>query len=269
MKLSVLISVYHAEKAEFFKRALESIWDEQTLKPDEIVLVEDGSLTPELYAEIESAKSRMPITSVQLKTNVGLGDALREGIKFCKGEFIARMDTDDISRPNRFKTQMDFLTNNPEFDIVGSWIGEFESDENIIVSHRKTPQKHDDILKFAKKRNPMNHVTVIFRASAVIKAGSYVKSLGFEDYDLWVRMLQQGSLFANIEQDLVAVRIGNGLIGRRRGLFYAANELKFQNQLRKYGFISVTNYLMNVAVRLSSRMMPPYVLRFVYKIIRS
>ena len=128
MDFSVLMSVYYKENPEFLKRAFESIWDLQTLKPSQIVLVEDGPLSDGLYAEIKRQKELLKdkLTVVSLEKNVGLGVALAEGLKACKYDIVARMDGDDVADQDRFLTQIDFLKTNPDISIVGSYISEFE-----------------------------------------------------------------------------------------------------------------------------------------------
>ena len=142
MKFSVLMSIYNKEKPEYFNRAMQSIWDEQTVKPDEIVLVQDGKLTDELYNSIEQWKEKLKkiFKTIPLEVNVGLGDALNIGIKHCNFELIARMDTDDISLPNRFEKQLKVFENK-NIDICSTWVSEFEDDENKIISYRKLPEK--------------------------------------------------------------------------------------------------------------------------------
>lgn len=172
MNFSVLISIYHKEEAKYFNRAMQSIWDEQSVKPDEIVLVQDGKLTDELYRFIDEWKSKLGdvLKIIPLEQNVGLGDALNEGIKHCNYELIARMDTDDISLADRFEKQLKVFENS-DIDISSSWVSEFDSDEKKIVSYRKIPEKHDEIVSYSKMRNGVNHPAVMYKKSVVEKAG--------------------------------------------------------------------------------------------------
>lgn len=258
MDFSVLISVYHKENPEFLKRAFESIWDLQSLKPSQIVLVEDGPLTDDLNAEIQRQKELLGerLTVVSLEKNVGLGVALAEGLKACKYDLVARMDGDDIADKDRFLNQIDFLKANPDISVVGSFISEFEGNERNIYAYRTPPATHADIYNFAKKRNPINHMTVMFKKDAVMSVGGYMPFMGFEDYYLWVRMLKQGLLFANIPKYLVNARAGLAMVGRRGGLKYAISEYRLQKEFFRLGFINFGEFLFNTSIRFLSRIVP-------------
>ena len=209
MNFSVLMSIYKKEEPKYFNRAMQSIWDEQTVKPDEIVLVQDGPLTDGLHKAIDEWKAKIGevFKTVPLEKNVGLGDALNAGIKHCSYELIARMDTDDISIPNRFEKQLKAFENN-YIDICSSWVSEFDSDENEIISYRKLPEKHNEIIVYSKMRSPINHPAVMYKKSIVEKAGGYKHMLWMEDYYLWARMLLSGAKFYNIQEPLVNMRAG-------------------------------------------------------------
>ncbi len=167
MNFSVLISVYYKEKPEYLEDAINSIFN-QTLLPKEVILVEDGKLTDELYAVINILKEKYhEIKTVRLKENQGLGSALNEGLKYCSYDIVARMDSDDISMPNRFRLQIDFLENHPDIDIISGWIDEFYGNKENIISTRKIPEEHNDIVKFGKSRNPINHPATMFRKSII------------------------------------------------------------------------------------------------------
>jgi glycosyltransferase involved in cell wall biosynthesis len=270
MKFSVLISVYKKEKAEFFERALESIYDEQVLKPEQIVLVEDGELSEELYSVVDDFKARLGdiLCVVSLKENVGLGDALNEGLKYCKYEYVARMDSDDVSLPNRFLKQIEFLKQNPDVDVLGSWIGEFEDDESNIIYERKLPELHESLVKYAKSRCPLNHVSVVYKKKKVQQAGLYDGFLGIEDYYLWAKLILGGSKFHNIQESLVSVRAGDNMFDGRGGLKYALMEIKLFNTFFKMGFINVLEYLKILPIKTFARLSPGFVRRFMYKISR-
>ena len=226
MNFSVLIAVYQKENPDFLKLALESIWFQQTLQPSEIVLVCDGPLTEELNQVIEVFKLSAPLKVCTLNKNSGLGFALSEGLDLCSNEIIARMDSDDISVPDRFEKQIKFMTNHPEIDISGTNIAEFKESTDKICSYRRLPSRFNDIIQFAKRRNPLNHMTVIFRKTAVMNAGNYQPFYGYEDYYLWIRMLQNGSIIGNIPENLVLARIGNRMHSRRQGFKLFRQELK-------------------------------------------
>jgi glycosyltransferase involved in cell wall biosynthesis len=264
------MSIYHKEKAQYFDRAMQSIWDEQSIKPNEIVLVEDGKLTDELYETIGKWKNKLGkvLKIILLEQNVGLGKALNIGLENCSYDIVARMDTDDISLSHRFEKQIRFMEENHHIDLLSSWIGEFENDEEDIISYRKVPQTHDEIKKFAKKRNPINHPCVVYRKQAVINAGNYQDMIGFEDYYLWVRMLINGSKAANLQEPLLNMRAGFHILERRGGFEYIKNEIKYQNKLKEIGFINSFEYLRNIATRITVRILPKNIRGLAYSLIR-
>ena len=269
MDFSILISIYHKEKSEYFNRAMQSIWDEQSIKANEIVLVEDGELTHELYEVIKLWKENLgdSFKTISLEKNVGLGDALNIGLQNCNYEIVARMDTDDIAHPQRFEKQLEVFKNS-DSDICSSWVSEFDEDEKSIVSFRKVPQEHIAIVAFAKKRNPINHPAVMYKKCMVENAGGYKKMMWFEDYYLWIRMMLNGAKFLNIQEPLVNMRAGYGQLERRSGFKYAIEEYKFQRAIFSLGFISKKEFVQNITIRFSSRIVPKFLVKKVYKILR-
>lgn len=268
-KFSVLMSIYQKEKAEYFDRAMLSIWDEQTIKPNEIILVQDGKLTNELYSSIESWKNKLGeiLKIISLEKNVGLGDALNIGLKNCSYEIVARMDTDDISLPNRFEKQLKTFETY-EIDICSSWVSEFEGDEKNIISYRQVPELQADIVNYFKMRNGINHPAVMYKKAIVEKSDGYQKMIGFEDYFLWARMIMNGARFYNIQEPLVHMRAGYNQLERRSGFKYAIEEIKFLDKLRKMGFLNTFEFTRNVTIRFSARLMPKKMLQQLYKLIR-
>lgn len=263
---SVLISVYKKEKAEYLKRALQSVIN-QTLKPTEIVIVKDGPLTKELDDCIEDFQKQNSklFKILSFKENRGLGLALRDGVKACKYEYIARMDSDDISKPDRCEKQFNYLQKHPETALLGTWITEFSKDENKPDTVTKLPCTHQEIIKFAKRRNPFRHVTVVFKKTAVIQSGNYRDFLWFEDYDLFVRMLQKGYIAANIPEYLVNVRADKDMFARRGGWQYLKQDYRFQKLLLKTKFIGKTDFLINITIRSIVRLIPNKVRSYLYK----
>lgn len=260
MQFSVLISVYSKERADYLALSLKSITSDQTLMPYEIILVKDGPLTPELDSVCEKYVNLYPdiLKIVALPENVGLGNALNEGLKHCSNDLVARMDSDDISKPNRFARQIEVFGNNPDLDIVSAWIEEFEFefDSANAVSVKKLPEDHFSIFKYAKKRCPINHPVVMFKKSEVILAGGYLDMHLYEDYYLWVRMLMGGSKFYNIQESLLSFRFSTETIKRRGGIKYANTEIKFFRELRRVGLINYTEYLKAIFIRVVARVIP-------------
>ena len=265
IQFSVLISVYKKEKPEYLKTALQSIIN-QTLKPTEIVIVKDGLLTKELDDCIKKYENKYPELTkiVAFRENRGLGLALRDGVTACKYDYIARMDSDDIAKPDRFAKQFQYLKQHPETALLGTWITEFSKDENKPDTLTELPCTHQGILKYAKKRNPFRHMTMLLKKEAVIKAGNYRDFLWFEDYDLWVRMMKKGYIAANIPEYLVSVRADEEMFARRGGWRYLKQDLKFQQWLLNVKFITAFEFLINITVRVIVRIMPNKLRKIIY-----
>ncbi len=265
MNFSVLLSVYSKEQPIFLRQCLESIF-QQTSLPTEIVLVEDGPLPQELSQVIKVYAAKYPeLKTVSLPVNQGLGKALNEGLKHCSYDLVARMDTDDISKPDRFEKQLKVFQQHPEIDVCGAWIDEFEEDISNVISVRKLPEHHSEIYSFAKLRNPINHPVVMFRKQAVIDAGGYMHLPLFEDYYLWVRMLLNGSKFYNIQESLLYFRFSPDMFKRRGGWRYIGYECRFLNLVRKMGFISFLQFVKNILMRFIARVIPHSLRSILYK----
>jgi len=203
-----------------------------------------------------------------LRENVGLGDALRVGLEKCQYELVARMDTDDISHPSRFEKQIDYLLEHPEIDILGSDVLEFDQDPLKPIARKSVPSKHDQLLKYARSRNPFNHPSVIYKRSKVLKVGNYQKFIGFEDYYLWVRMLLSGCQGANYPEPLVLMRSGLDMLGRRGGWSYLVDDFLFQYKLYQLKFVGRGQWMKNLCIRIPVRLLPVYFRRWIYKSIR-
>ena len=239
MNYSVLMSVYKNEKVAYFIQAVDSLLH-QTIPPEQIVLVRDGEVYEELQGIIDQYVTNHPtlFTYLPLEQNGGLGNALRHGLTYCRNELVGRMDTDDISVPDRFERQLAFMKAHPDVDIVGGNISEFVNDPEKIAQYRIVPQSHKEISAYLKSRSPFNHVTVMFKKSALEKANSYESFYLFEDWYLWVKLYLAGAIFANINAVLVNVRISD-MANRRGGMKYyrsCARLLKYMRQNRVIGF---------------------------------
>lgn len=261
---SVLMSVYEKESAEFLKQSIESILG-QTICPNDFVIVCDGPLTKELYEVLDKVKKEKGelFQIVRFPHNRGLGCALREGLLYCKNEFVARMDSDDISVTNRCELQLEAIVRE-QADIVGGWVEEFEKEPSEHGAVRRVPEKNEEIVRYARKRNPFNHPTVMFRKEAVIKAGNYQPCRGFEDYHLWIRMLNGGCRGYNIPGVLVHMRGGKGMYQRRGGFGYLRDMAAFQNFMRKSGYIGNLEFAAAVAKRGMVSLVPSKMRQFIY-----
>lgn len=266
MSFSVLMSLYIKEKPEYARACFESLLN-QTVKADEWVIVEDGPLTGELYALLEEFQNNNPnlIKRVPLQENKGLGLALQEGILHCSNELVARMDTDDICRPDRFEKQLAEFEKDPDLDICGSHILEFEDNIENILARRTVPVSHEAIREYQKRRDSFNHMTVMFKKSAVLAAGNYQTCMLMEDTYLWVRMLQNGAHCVNVNDTLVYARIGHDMFERRGGYSYYKKYKSGRKRVYETGFISWWDYRYTLLVQLTVALMPNKLRGWVFK----
>ena len=266
-KYSVLMSVYIKEKAEFLKQAMDSIW-EQTVPADDFVLVCDGPLNEGLDAVIDEMQAKHPETLhvVRLEKNGGLGVALNEGLKHCKHEIVARMDSDDIAFYDRCEKQLKVFSIHPEVSLCsGSAIEFFEKIDNV-VGKRELPVTHDEIVSFSRKRNPCNHPSVMFKKSVVEAAGGYIEKYHlFEDYYLWVRMLMNGAKAHNIKEPILYMRTPADLYLRRGGKAYAKDMLAFHKWLKEKGWISTGTFLTGAVPHAVVCVLPNNIRGMIYK----
>ena len=265
-KFSVLASVYFKENPDYFKAAMDSVIN-QTVKPDEIVLVEDGELTPELYAAIDEYEKNNEglFKIVRLERNSGLGVALAEGLLHCSNELVARMDTDDISRSDRFERQLAAFDADPDLDICGSHVLEFEDSIDNIVAKRTVPITDAEIKKYQKKRDAFNHPAVTFKKSAVLAAGNYKACPLMEDTYLWVRMFINGAKAANIDDYLLYFRVGKDMFERRGGFAYYKKYKAGRKAVRKTGYIGWLDYRSSLIIQFIVALMPNKLRGFVFK----
>ena len=263
-KFSVLMSVYIKENPTFLEEAVESILH-QTLKPSEVVIVEDGPLTPELYQVLEKleTQSSIPIKRYPLEQNRGLGLALQYGVLQCQYDVIARMDTDDIAVEDRFEQQFD-LMEKENLDLLGGHIAEFIDQPDEIVSYRRVPIKHEDIVAYQRMRSAFNHMTVMFKRKMVLKAGNYEDGLYMEDDLLWLNMISAGARTGNVDQILCKVRVGAGMFERRGGLRYLKLYRQARKRMHARGQISYGEYLKSVLIQVVVALCPGFVRQFIF-----
>jgi glycosyltransferase involved in cell wall biosynthesis len=268
IKVSALGSLYIKESPIFLEQALDSLL-KQTYELDEIVLMIDGPILQEHEEVISKNKYSKLLNIYRLENNVGLGEALKIGIGKIQNEYILRFDTDDINHQDRLQCSLEYLVSE-DLDVCSSNVIEFNNsigDLNII---KKVPYQHNKIVRFAKWRSPMNHMAVLYRKSTLLKHGAYENVLNFEDYYLWCKLLQNGAKFGNLQQPLVYARIGNDMIGRRKGVSYFKREYYFAKRVYSMGFFSAIEFLRFLIIRLPMRILPKKVLVILYKkILRS
>lgn len=258
-KFSVCTSVYKNDKLEFVRKALDSMLVFQNVKPNEIVLVQDGPVPYEMSRLLMEYKDNYgeKLNVIKLEQNEGLGNALRLGVENAKFDIIARMDSDDICMPDRFEKQIAYFEGHPECDIVGGQITEFIGEPRNIVGRREVPLDNEDIYKYMKSRCAFNHPTVMFRKSAVLGVGNYKDWFWNEDYYLWIRMMMNGCKMANLPDVLVNMRSGLDQYSRRGGKKYFESEIEIKKLMLENGLITKSEYLVNYIERFIIQLLLP------------
>ena len=264
MEFSVLITVYKREKPENLRKSLLSSYN-QTIKPKEIVLVCDGELTEELDKEIESLEVSIPILSVyRLPYNLGSGPTSRFGVKKCRTELIARIDSDDYCLDTRFEKQLKAFESNPNLIMVGSNILEKHTEFTVL---KKVPETTSEIRKYSKMRNPFNNPSSMMKKDYILKAGNYRKVRYLEDYDLVMRLLHDNPTkdFFNIQEPLVVMQTNDSTYLRRGGLLYIKTDFCLQLDFYRRGDINLFQFIRNVFLRNVIRILPNQVRKWIYK----
>lgn len=242
-KYSVLMSVYAKDKPDYLELAIDSMLN-QTEPPEQFVIVIDGPVPAEIMNVINEKENNNPgvFTTVHLEENGGLGNALNKGIKLCRNELIARMDADDISLPTRCERELEKFVNNKKLSICSCNIDEFIDDPNIVKNVRAVPEKYEDIIKFAKRRQPFNHPAVMYKKSDVIRCGSYGSLRRKQDYDMFSRMLNNGCYAENIGESLLKFRADEDNYKRRKSWNYVSSSIKVGWMNLKRGYCSFVDF---------------------------
>ena len=256
---SVLMATYSGENPDYLRECLKSLQN-QTLKPGEIVLVKDGPLSRELDCVIDEFKD-LPFKIILYLGNENLGGALRLGVEHCKFSIVARMDSDDIAASDRFERQISFM-NKYNVDVLGSAIEEFNEsvgDIGRIRSGAKYPSKFDVSIK-----NPISHMTVIFKKEIVLSSGNYIPLNGFEDWYLWLRAYDLGAKIMNQNDVLVYARTNENFLDRRSGFKYAVQEYQALRLFNKMKLITTWYFFCGLCLRIPTRLFPSTILRKIY-----
>ena len=263
---SVLISIYHKEQPQHFHACMESIWDHQTLRPSEIIMVEDGPLTPELDQVIAQWQAKIGdiLKITQLAQNVGTGKAKNIGLQQCSHEIVCIVDTDDISVPDRFEKQIKVFTEDSELVILGGQITEFVKDVNSPSGMRKVPLSHDALRKYAERQSPFNNMTIAYRKTKILEVGGYQHHMWMEDYNLFLRVIAKGYKIQNLEDVLVYARIDNGMHARRKGIEYIKSEKQLLNLKKELKLQNPIHANMLFLIRSAFRLMPSSLLGTIY-----
>jgi hypothetical protein len=262
---SLLLAVYGGDDPGFLADAFTSSVQDQTRRPDQVVLVQDGPVPDLLAATIAElvADSPVPVHHLVIEENLGLGPALDRGLAACDHEIVARMDADDVSVPTRFEKQLPVVEAGA--DIVGSGLLEFGTAVDDVVGRRTPPTDPDEIRRAIRFRDPFNHPTVVYRRSAVQAAGGYTDMALMEDYLLFARMVDAGARPANLAEPLVCYRVGAGAYARRGGRELLRSELAVQRRFRQLGITTRGQYLRNVVVRGGYRLVPEVLRKLAYR----
>ncbi len=267
-QFSVLMSVYYRENPAYLREAFDSVLVHQELQPDEMVLVVDGQVPGALNEIIESYQARFGevLRVYRLAVNSGLGKALNYGLEKCSYPLIARADSDDINDPRRFKEQVERFRQDPALAVLGTCVDEFDQDNRWPRYEKKMPFSHVDIVKMAKFRNPIMHMSVMFKKEAVTGAGGYQHLPYLEDYYLWVRALSKGYKFANLDKCLVHVRVGNNMLKRRSSREYLTSWSTLGRFMKTNRMINLIEYWRNMLSIYVFIYMPVPAKKAIYKV---
>lgn len=269
ISIEVLMSCYKNDNPIYLKEAIDSTYTLQTVKPDSFRIVVDGPVSKEIEDVLRIYTNKYPnVFKIQyLEKNGGLGKALQAGFLKSNHSYILRMDSDDISAKDRIKKQKDYIIKHPEIDVLGTYTAEFLDDWNNPFSIRVLKINHEEILKDAKKRSPVSHVSVLLNKDAVLNSGNYQHFPLYEDYYLWIRMLTNGHVFHNIPEVLVYVRTDKNRYARKGSEMYLKSTIRFQDYLLKIGFINWIEYLRNKYGRLLVGKAPICLRKLIYEIV--
>lgn len=269
LNYSVLMTVYRKDSPEFFLQSVNSMLN-QTRQTNDFVLVCDGELTEQLEECIQVAfrGHEDVLRLVRLPKNMGLGQALHDGLPLCKNEWVARMDDDDISHPDRCEIQLNYIEEHPELTILGSYVNEFEDDPEQPIRVKTVPETQEGILKFSRRRNPFNHSSVMIKRDDILAAGNYSTMRTNQDVDTWVRVLNKGYKAANIDRALVDFRFDKKTYERRKDWKNIKLMLEVWSDFRRNGYCSFADYLYVCIVQIAIYCMPAKALQWAYDHLR-
>ena len=261
---SVLMSVYEKDKPDELMKSIDSMLN-QTVLCNQFVLVEDGTLNRDLEEVVDNYSKEYPdlFTVVKLDKNSGLAKALDIGLKECKNELVARMDADDISKPDRCEKLLKMFSVYPSLAIAGTNIDEFFDSPENCISQRRVPSHYEDICKFIKTRSPFNHPTVMFKKSEVIKCGGYGDMRFKQDYDLFSRMINNCCYARNIDESLLLFRSNKDNYKRRHSWKYCRSYIEVCYKNYERGYCSVLDLLYVICGQLFLFLAPMSVMKIV------
>lgn len=271
-KYSVLMPLWSGEKLCFLEQSIKSMLN-QTLIPHEFVFVFDHPISNEMDLLIRTLISNYAsiyyIKAYHLCGN-GLGALLKVGVELCTCPFIARMDSDDISTPERCEKELQILNSSSTIAVVGSFLTEFELTPNMPKFVRRVPEQGNEVLNFTKFRNPINHPTVMFRKSMILEVGNYNVSFSHcEDYELWYRIIKNGYSLYNIQESLLFFRIGNDFLERRSGNGNVKSYIGLKKIMKADSFINFYQYISSILIQYFFAHSPKKIKAFIYQQLRT
>jgi len=262
---SVLMSVYAGEKPEFLRESIESMLN-QTYPTDDLVLVCDGALTPELDEIVSRYEENYDcFHPVRIEKNEGTGYCANVGISACKHEYIVKMDSDDIALPQRCEMSLYTLAKHPEIDMLGAYIEEFDSDSGEFIAVKKTPLSHKEIKKYSRRRNPFNNQTLVYKRSKAQSCGGYPRRTRCEDYEFVVRMLSSGVRGRNIGKVLVKYRVTKGNYARRKNWANTKAFIEVRWRIFRSGYSRLSDLIIPCAMQLMIFVLPSSLTGKIYK----
>ncbi|MBD5410075.1 MAG: glycosyltransferase [Treponema sp.] len=259
-RFSATISCYKNDSPKDFETAFLSIYN-QTVSPDEIIITVDGPISSELEQVVSRFEREFQAVILRSAQNNGQGMAHALAVSHAKYDYIAIMDADDISVPDRFEKQLAVIAEHPEIDVIGGQIDEFIGSPENVVGIRSVPLEDHMVKRYLRRRCPFNHMTILMNSHMVKEAGNYQDWHYNEDYFLYCRMLEKGAVFCNLPDILVHVRVGEEMYRRRGGWKYFKSEARLQGWMLRHKIISLPQYCMNVLLRLCVQVMMPNCLR--------
>lgn len=269
LPISVLMAVYHRDDPSHLRDAINSIL-RQSKTASEFILVADGPLSPALYSCLSAFRdSDPPLTIIWKPRNEGLAKALQDGLKACRYEIVARMDSDDVSAATRFECQYDYLMTHPDVDILASIQPEFSTSPDITDRVKTTPEYHDQIVKALRYRNAISHPSVIFRKPPIEQIGGYRDVNLLEDYDLWLRAARFGLKFGCVQKSLLHMRVTNAQKERRGGAKYAWQNVRWRFRMFLEGNYSLSQFLLLTPLYAVFHFTPAYMKGALYRAVRS
>lgn len=263
MTFSALICLYHGSVAAEVAVALTSALVDQTLKPAELVVVFDGPVPKEVEEVVAAWEQRLATRIVRFPDNRGHGPARAAGVVACRHEWIAIIDADDISLPQRFEKLAGLIARNPALAVVGGGVTEFveEEGERHLLATRIMPETPAEVRRYMQLRSPVAQPTAMIRRSAVLAVGNYQPWFNNEDYHLWIRLTRAGHAIANVAEPLLLFRTSPTLYLRRGGLKYWWNEARLQAYSYGQGTTTLARMIPGVGFRFLVQVVLPNRLR--------